>query len=468
MGVEVFPQPTVAVAESYGMAFTAQVYSNIAEGDDITTINQTLIPLDSVKTLTPGVYESIGTHTGIGRWTLRVSTNPVVVQTINVNTAATVGRFTTTGTLFANASTQWRNVAVLPVNSGTGRLGQPAYANGFIVVPAAMNDGVGNITPYINVSTNGQSWSQYIPATIANSGITPFSVNIVNNRWVVSLSNGRMSTSTDLVNWATGNDIGSSNMLNSIASNGTRLVGSPVDTANILFTSTDAINWSTVDSGVSTRLRRVRFVNNFWFAMGDGGRVRVSTNGINWNASNVQSLNTATEPITDVCFGNGRYVMVSQFGNINTSTDGINWTTAPGFTRYTDNNTRRFYVSLFNNGRFFLNGYTSSATSDRFYTSTDGVNFSDITSANTAGGTFQPAFAQGITIPTSDVALRDYAWMFWGISGGANTFVSTANAESERFTNSWSRNLKGSINTTLTSATLKQVAPLNVNYTTSL
>jgi hypothetical protein len=468
MGVEVFPQPAEpTVAESYGMAFTAQVYSNIAEGDDITTINQTLISLDSVKTLTPGVYESVGTHTGIARWSLRVSTNPTVVQTINVGTNTTVGRFTTTGTLFANASVQWRNSAVLPINSSTGRLGQPAYANGFIVVPASEIDGGGNVTPYINVSTNGQSWSQYLPAANQFTGITPFSVNIVNNRWVVSLSNGRMSTSTDLVNWATGNDIGSSNMLNSIASNGTRLVGSPVDTANILFTSTDAINWSTVASGVSTRLRRVRYVNNFWFAMGDGGRVCISTNGINWNASNVQSLNTATEPITDVCFGNGRYVMVSQFGNINTSTDGINWTTAPGFTRLTDNSSRRFYVSLFNNGRFFLNGWNASGTSGRFYTSTDGLNFSDITSANTSGSMAQANFAQGIVIPTSDVALRDYTWMFWAI-GVSSQFISTANIDSERFQNSWSRNLKGSILTTLTSATLKQVAPLNVNYTTSL
>jgi len=468
MGIQVFPEPAgPTIAESYGMSFTAAIYSNISENDDVVTpVNQTLIPLDSVKTITPGVYESVGTNSGISRWAIRVSSNPTVVQSINVGTVAAVSKITTTGTLFASANTHWPYQQYLPINTNTGRLGEPVYSNGFFVVPMAALDAGGNTTAYINVSTNGTSWTEYLPATTVNAGVVPYSVNIVNNRWVVSLSSGYMSTSTNLINWTTGNDIGSSNFLNSIASNGTRLVGAPVNTANVLFTSTDAINWSTVNSGVTTAMRRVRYVNNFWFAMGRGGKVRISTNATNWNTSTVENINGNTEVMTDVAYGNGAYAMVSAFGNINFSTDGVNWTTASQNTRYNNSDSRRFYISLFNNGRFMVNGWHVTAGSNRLFTSTNGFDWSDITQANTVGAFANTSFVQGVTVPSTDPA-NEYIWTMWAIN---SSFVpdSSASSNTEKSMQSNSKKLKGRISTALTSATLKQVAPLNLNYTTSL
>jgi hypothetical protein len=465
MAIQQYPEPAgPTIAESYGMAFTANAYSNVAEADDNTTVNQTLIPLDSVKTITPGVYEAIGTQTGISRWSVRTATNPNVFQSINVGTANAVAKITTTGTLFANANTQWRRDQYIPIATSTGRLGEPVYADGYIVVPITAVDAGGNLTPYISVSTNGTSWTDYIPASAANSGVRPYSVNKVNSRWVVSLSSGYMSTSTDLINWTTGNSIGSSNFLNSIASNGTRLVGAPVDTASVLFTSTDAINWSTVASNATTRMRRVRYLNNFWFAMGNGGIVRSSTNGTSWNT--VTAEFAATEAVTDGAYGNSAYILVSQFGNINFSTDGVNWTTAEQNIRYNNVDSRRFYLSLFNNGRFMVNGWHTTAGSNRLFTSTNGFNWSDITQANTVSSYANSNFAQGITVPSGD-ALNEYAWTMWAIDS-LGAFESTANQTTARPMMSWSKTVKGAIATTLTSATLKQVAPLNVNYTTSI
>jgi hypothetical protein len=114
-----------------------------------------------------------------------------------------------------------------------------------------------------------------------------------------------------------------------------------------------------------------------------------------------------------------------------------------------------------------VNGWAVRDASDRFYTSVDGQEWADITTANTVQTYANPNFAQGITIPDTDTALIEFTWSMWAIST-TSAFTSTSVTNSERFNHSYSRTRKGAIQTGLTSATLKQVAPLNVNYTTSL
>jgi hypothetical protein len=465
MAIQQYPEPAgPTVAESYGISITAGTFTPLADADDapITNPMRALYPLDSIKIVTPGIYQSVGTQSGVSRWSVKVSSNPTVLQSFVITTASAVNKLTTTGTLFGDVNTAWPRNQYIPPALSTGRFGEGTYADGFIAYSGATENGVGGFTGRLWATTDGTSWTEYSPATTADTQIS--TVNKINNRWVVSASNNYIYTSTNLTNWSTGSNLG--NRLITMGGNTSRLVGASTSEPSVFFTSTNAINWSTVSSGATTTMRKIKYVNNFWFAMGDGGIVRSSTNGTSWNTVTAGFGNN--EPVTNASFGNGIYIMVSAFGNINVSTDGVNWTTASGLNRYSSNESRRFYVALFNRERFIVNGW-QTANADRAYTSTNGIDWSNITQATTSSALPNPTFVQGVEVPVGEPTLQDYSWVMWAIdTGGTEGNARPTSITTQRPIQSSSKNVRGAAVFTLNSSTLTQVAPLNLNYTTTI
>jgi hypothetical protein len=93
-------------------------------------------------------------------------------------------------------------------------------------------------------------------------------------------------------------------------------------------------------------------------AVGDGGYMAYSDNGINWTTSTVGD--DAWEGVT---YGGGKWVAVSYDGKIVYSTDGINWTTSTVTTNH-------WYGVTYGNGKFVA----VSGGGDITY-STDGINW---------------------------------------------------------------------------------------------
>lgn len=83
--------------------------------------------------------------------------------------------------------------------------------------------------------------------------------------------------------------------------------------------SADGVAWTKADV---LNTRALAFGNGRFVAARDAGGFMVSTDGLAWNTASV-----ATPRITDLAFGNGRFLGREAFsGNVHTSVDGLTWT----------------------------------------------------------------------------------------------------------------------------------------------
>src|SRR6185369_4078443 len=112
---------------------------------------------------------------------------------------------------------------------------------------------------------------------------------------------------------------------------------------------------------------------------GDHATLFTSSNGLDWAPRSVPVDSFST--ISDVCFGNGTYVAVSQY--VLTSTDGILWTSS-GF--------QGGSKIAFGNGRFVLSviSYPGPVPYQYGYSSANGSNWTQVCSLS-AGQPGQPA-----------------------------------------------------------------------------
>jgi hypothetical protein len=467
MTIQVYPQPASdPTSNANGASWVANVYSNINPAIDVATVNRTLIPLTVPATVAPGVYEYYQTSTTAGGWTVMYPDNSTSNITFNTNALTGVIKVNTSGTLYGQSPTVW-DYTISPMGA-SGYLGEPHYANGYIVVPSSQGNGSVN-SPRVAVTTNGSSYTEYNPAIQDASSNYATAVTYLNNanRWICSY-NGGFNSSTNLVNWSTGQS-GTSTII-SMASNGTnRVSGVTVNNPAVLWTSTNGINWTTRTTGISAQALKLKYANGIWHLLnGNSGfnpQLITSTDGLNWN-----SVVTGTFPVsdytTDFAFGNGRYVIVSQFGNLNWSTDGFNWSTTANLTRHTDSTSRRFFTAVFNDGRFVVAGNSSSGTSNRVYTSTDAANWTDITTAATSGtATTGTSIFYSVAVPTSDSAFPQSTWVLWGANDNSTGVWSTRVIPFSQQTQS--RKVKGKLTTAMTQ-TLTKKSGFNLNYTTTV
>jgi hypothetical protein len=470
MTVQVYPQPASDPTSNVnGASWVANVYSNIDPAIDVGVVNRTFIPLTTSATVIPGVYEFYQTVTGAtaGGWTVMYPDNSTTNIVFASNSATGVVKVNTSGTLYSHVPTSWQFQSS-PLTSA-GFLGQPHYANGYIAIPGTIGNGSAN-TPRIRVTTNGDSYTEYNPAIVEGGTSYPTAITYLNNanRWVVCGNSTYITSSTDLINWSTGQNI--SNTFVSMASNGTNRVSAITNQSPaVLWTSTNGLNWTTRTTGISAQALKINCVNGIWHVLnGNSGfnpQLITSTDGINWN-----SVTTGTFPVsdytTDVAFGNGRYVIVSQFGNLNWSTDGFNWSTTANLTRQTDSNTRRFFTAVFNDGRFVVAGNSANATSGRVWTSTDAANWTDITTAATSGtATTGTSIFYSVAVPTTDLGFPNSTWVLFGANDSSTGVWTTKNIVSSQQTQS--RKIKGRLTTAMTQ-TLTRKSGFNLNYTTTV
>ena len=94
-------------------------------------------------------------------------------------------------------------------------------------------------------------------------------------------------------------------------------------------TSIDGINWS-IKSIISYDLDCITYGNEK-FVICKSDKVLVSADGITWSTYSNNGYSGESTGYNSLCYGNGRFVKVyykGSYGYVNTSTDGINWTPA--------------------------------------------------------------------------------------------------------------------------------------------
>ena len=93
---------------------------------------------------------------------------------------------------------------------------------------------------------------------------------------------------------------------------------------DIVFKVRSPKSWTAVTSSTfgSSAISGVCYGNGKFVAVGAGGKIAYSSDGINWTAAN----SPTTETLSEVCYGNGKYVAAGANGKVIFSADGVNWT----------------------------------------------------------------------------------------------------------------------------------------------
>jgi hypothetical protein len=243
------------------------------------------------------------------------------------------------------------------------------FANGvFVAGGRYYNPPYGNP---ILASTDGINW---MPVGSDGYG-NPLSVRFLNNVFYAPDSGTDILTSTDGVSWGGGNNryVPPAVSLEDIAFGKGMYVlaiGTPIGTppaapgvpGNIWSNSyppssglpgpTNGYDPAYRASGTSAPLRGVAYGNSTFVAVGDGGTIITSPDGINWT---VRTSGT-TNILNAIAFGAGVFATAGGGGTILTSPDGVNWTTRASGT------TNLLRGIAFANSRFMAVGVSGTVT----------------------------------------------------------------------------------------------------------
>lgn len=133
-------------------------------------------------------------------------------------------------------------------------------------------------------------------------------------------------TSVDGINWASTAGLPNTNLLSIAHGNGTFVA---VGTGGVVLTSPDGITWNQEVSGTAADLRGITYESGSTFvAVGAGGEVIISLNdGVAWNPAVGQPSINATDLNAVVADGLGTLVAVGQNSIVRSVDGGNNWTT---------------------------------------------------------------------------------------------------------------------------------------------
>jgi hypothetical protein len=209
----------------------------------------------------------------------------------------------------------------------------------------------------ILASVDGASWA------VRSQGPRELFLDIAygSGAFVAAGMEGRIATSSDGANWS----------FQAIGTAGSApLIQPPVVYGNGVFaawqggypshiwTSPDGTTW-TPSVWTFDFPRSAVFGNGSFVAVGYGGAILTSADGLSW----IPRTSGTTAELTDIAYGNGLFVAVGKGGTVLTSADGVVWAASPtdagGF----------FHVS-YGNGRFIAMGASGSIFSSR-----DGANW---------------------------------------------------------------------------------------------
>lgn len=94
-----------------------------------------------------------------------------------------------------------------------------------------------------------------------------------------------------------------------------------VGDGGVIHTSPDGVTWDDGQRPVTSTLRKVIFANGQFVAVGDYSAIAVSSDGNSWTSVNLGTTGT----LYSVTYGNGVYVACGQQGLLLVSTNGLNW-----------------------------------------------------------------------------------------------------------------------------------------------
>lgn len=218
------------------------------------------------------------------------------------------------------AGDQWTSLQ----NLGSARLQAAGYGLVSSAVGARLL--VGGDDGVLRSSVDGNTWTELKAVSAPIRALT-----IAYGKVLLAGAQGLLAHSSDLSAFTTVSS-GVSTALNAMASGGGRTFA--VGDAGVMLSSTDGIGWSRVDSGTALALHGIVYSPaGYWIAVGDNGLVLRSTDGSSWSrleGTGTQAWNAVTvlavsETVDGVASVRYRLVAVGPQGRVATSTDGQNW-----------------------------------------------------------------------------------------------------------------------------------------------
>lgn len=258
----------------------------------------------------------------------------------------------------------------------------------------------GDSASEVRTSTDGITWT----ARTSNAANSLSAGAYGNSSFIIGGQNGVMVTSTDGITWT----------LLARSYTGTYFVNNVyiVCGSSGLLTSTDGMTWAP---------RSVAGATVYAVAYGAGLYVAVSTSGAIYTSPDLTTWTSRTSGvannITDVTFGNGRFIANSGTAIIS-STDGITWSTV-------HTATETIFCVAFGGGTFIAAGGNGSSTS--VYYSTNGTTWTKSASSPGSGNILDVAYINGIFVGAigspSTVVRSTNLGVTWGtVSTGQNTW----------------------------------------------
>ncbi|AZN39211.1 InlB B-repeat-containing protein [Paenibacillus albus] len=151
-------------------------------------------------------------------------------------------------------------------------------------------------------------------------------------------------TSDDGTAWSAQASAVSSGAMNAVTYGNGQYVA--VGSGGVIQTSSNGMSWTQQSSGVTATLRGVTYGNGKFVAVGSSSKILTSSNGTTWSA--------ATPPVSgtfnSIAYGDGTFVIAGNGGVIMSSQDGSNWT------KQTSNTTQVLYGAAYVNDEFMVLG----------------------------------------------------------------------------------------------------------------
>lgn len=398
MSINVYPEPSSSNVSEGGIV-QASIYG--IEG----ILNNYAI-FEGSTTLPSGFY-SYRINTGTGTSAVGIGENYSNATTAGTGLIAA----TTSGKFKMRVPTFWE-ATTGPITS-TGVIQTIEYANEYLFISGSRTFSGGATTGAIFISTNNTAWTEINPpATMA------YNVIYDGTRYIAGHRSDGIIVSTDLVNWTTA----------TFTSGSAAGIGRYEPTSSffkyvfagqtMMIVSTNGTTWTSRASNLGANVMglNVRYLNNNWFTFANTGKISVSTNGgNNWNVLSTSNFPSG-DIITDMAYGNNKYVAVSLYGNILWSTNGFDWTTS-NYSYKTNITAGNQIMSVNFTGDYF---FTGPAVNEAPYISTDGANWSAIpTSAVTAGSS--AVVTAALTVPSTSVNFPNQKYyLIYAITSNAN------------------------------------------------
>ncbi len=122
-----------------------------------------------------------------------------------------------------------------------------------------------------------------------------------------------------LDHWVWRNPVPCANSLRSVCFGGGQFVA--VGEGGYIYVSEDGLSWDSGRRPVSANLNRVIYANGQYVAVGDSGLILTSTDGQNW----AQQSSGTSDQLLAVAYGNGRFVACGAAGHLAISTNSTDW-----------------------------------------------------------------------------------------------------------------------------------------------